>query len=79
MLRGTVTRVGPSFGGSGTSAGESKPYVSRYADGRTVPQGPFTSVREAQLPIEQAAGGRFLKWTQEERIDGIESYIAEDP
>lgn len=61
---GTVTR---------TSNG-SKPYTATYADGRSA--GDFTSVRDAQIPIE-AQQGRQLRWTRVDLPGGIESYRAQ--
>lgn len=78
VIRGTITRWGPTFGGSGTSANESRPYIAHYANGDRVP-GMFTSAGAAKRPIEDANGGKFLNWVREERIDGIEAYTAYDP
>lgn len=66
-ILGTVTK---------TNAG-TYPYTSRYGDGGTA--GSFTSVREAQIPIEAAQGGRLLRWTRQDLAGDIEFYFAERP
>lgn len=73
-IRGTVTRTnnGP------------QPWTGRYANGEPVGGKDFAknfvALDEAQKVIEQSApGGRRLRWTLEERADGIESYRGEDP
>jgi len=53
------------------------PYTSRHADGNTA--GSFKSVRDAQLPIEAAYGGRLLRWTRQDLAGDIEYYYAEKP
>lgn len=53
------------------------PYTSRYGDGGTA--GSFKSVRDAQIPIEAAFGGRLLRWTREDLAGDIEYYYAVQP
>jgi len=64
---GTVTR-----GNNGA-----KPYIGRFADGTSV--GNHTTVRGAQIPIEAAFGGRFLRWTRNDLNGGVETYTAQVP
>lgn len=61
---------------SGTSTNEAKPYIARYANGTFI--GTFSTVQEAQKPIQGAAGGRLLNWVDESR-NGIEAWRGEDP
>lgn len=61
-----------------------QPYIARYADGTLAEGlngGGFPSVREAQIKIEQKAGGRLLNWVREDRGEGvaIEAYVGSDP
>jgi hypothetical protein len=64
---GTVTKTN----------GGSLPYTSRFGDGGTA--GSFKSVRDAQIPIEAAQGGRLLRWTRSDLAGDIEFYYAERP
>ena len=63
-ILGTVTR---------TSNG-SLPYTARYADGKSA--GYFKTAAEAQKPIEQANGGKFVRWTKVQQSGSVESYEA---
>lgn len=63
-ILGTITR---------TSNG-SNPYTARYANGS--PAGNFKTVGEARQPIEQASGGRFIRWTRVQQSGSVESYEA---
>jgi hypothetical protein len=65
---GTVTR-----GNNGST-----PYIARFANGTTV-NGAFVTARDAQIPIEAAFGGRFLRWTRADLPGGVETYTAQVP
>lgn len=74
-IYGTVVKATSSMA-SGTTAGETKPFLARRADGTFI--GAFNSLREAQKPIELCAGGVLLRWIDESR-HGIEAYRGETP
>lgn len=74
-FQGSIVRATPAMS-SGTYV-SAKPYIARRANGVMIDS--YASVREAQKPIEAAAGGKLLVWVQDVRIDGIESYSGSLP
>lgn len=66
-VRGTITK---------TNSGP-RPYSAYRQDGSFIDT--FVSVRKAQEPIESAAGGRKLRWTEQIRVTGTRTLIGEDP